>query len=1661
MTDINNYNSRSPLSISSSSSSSSSSNKRIKIKIKLKSLKTSTTNRRSQRRRTNPQPPMRTSSLITTIFHENGHTEESLSSDTTNDQQIEKYSLSTSSNNLLFTTTSKTTSKASYWTVTDRQSEWYKLSMPVNLSSLNTIHENVPYKKLSKIFERKIVKSNNNEQIDQPTDTTQLIMKAVMHELDYDIDDDDIEFLHDLNQYNKTKQKRQINEEEFENAIIILEFSIAEKIRSQLKQKSCEDDDVVCDICLLPDADDENEMVFCERCNCCVHQNCYGISDVPSGTWLCRPCSILRRPTCILCPKLGGPMKCTTSGTIWCHLTCALWLPELKFVDYTKMEPVIYLDKISHARWSLRCVVCSTMEGACVQCAHKNCRTPFHVTCGLAAGYFLDVQQTSSKESSTSRSQFNAYCFKHSEEARKRSEQEPCIILSNEDDSSCSSSVPSIIPLTVYRRDQLKTERWIHDYYKNFASFISPLHLHEECPQDYDENISKKIYNYWIHKRQSNKTLPLIKRIDFVLEQRENAELLITQINTCLKVRQKLLQLQTRCKSILDSSSTTATLTQRLDSLKKTFSSSFPTHRRPRRLHSSSTSLTLHGKNDHENENQLKTLKRHRQKLFYSTKQYQTIEKAKRCRVSLESTYRDNLQLNTTYLIRTINDGQMILLPKKLLEQANIIPIIDNDILQQQQTNILHSTDYSDLSDDEDKEPLREKGIFKSTKTAYTSHGNVVTSLTNTQTVSTETKFTRIKPNIYDPILSANSYVGHLSENERTVQIEPRLYATDADPSNSINGKICGYELSLHKHDDILDEITQNIPFTVEILNNQPVIKLKSNIQTLDCEIKQTHRLFIRAFDCASTDKRRYSERSSLIVTVDDVNEYAPVFTHDNYLFKLHQGETCESTSCRVEATDDDCANTDHRVCGYEITTPNVPFSIDSQGSISITKTLTNNQYVFNVIAIDCFPSSDNTRKVSEPAQVTFKIIKACKPSVNDNTKSELIIQSDRLHLFDGVNVNTCDETCIVEDIVGTVELHSKGLDSGCNLEQCSTTNREYILLEKDGNSNEIPQSKIMTFNGYNQALIVNQSQFSGHLNNEFTIHTWMKHTNDGNNNHNNEKEHVFCKSDEKLKNRHHAALFIQNNYLKLLLRKGPLSSNGQTKYPSEWMWKIPEINDNQWHSYKFIVNYPTKVDLYVDERLVVPTSENFRVIEDSPLTVIPGTEETIFALGGCWHARASRLVQHFRGQVSGLTIEQKEDLQRSSSCIRDCHQYIDISDVKSEAGVEFASNSNRSMWILRTDARESYEKLLKHIVYRNTFQPLGPNGQRTVSINTRIKCLGEVNTYDLPALTRYISIVPPKIPVKIELKADTSYLVPELAMEQGIYLFRNLSVYTNAIKKSRGDISDCTLRATPPLSNSEQLIIPDDIKLESQITKEGAVITGVESIDSYQYFLRQIAYISKSPVTYVDRSFLLSCAGAYDRVLTNEIRVRIHIEKQMAARAPVAAVLSNKFVVNNDGIKDNLFDVEGESSVTRRNVSDWPIAVVICVSIGLVGVLVLYLVVRMRSTNRQNNPLTNTTDDIHSQMEWEDDIGLNIIVNPYDEAKNTIESVDIHNVEQPTNGHPGASSDDEGDEFENNRNGNLSGDDDDFKIDSKNPRTLDHQYEWDDAAIEYGPKKV
>ena len=71
--------------------------------------------------------------------------------------------------------TSKLNPNASYWTVTDRQAEWYKLTIPVNQStnnySNNTTQSSltVPYRLLPNILERKKSNLNINDQTDELT----------------------------------------------------------------------------------------------------------------------------------------------------------------------------------------------------------------------------------------------------------------------------------------------------------------------------------------------------------------------------------------------------------------------------------------------------------------------------------------------------------------------------------------------------------------------------------------------------------------------------------------------------------------------------------------------------------------------------------------------------------------------------------------------------------------------------------------------------------------------------------------------------------------------------------------------------------------------------------------------------------------------------------------------------------------------------------------------------------------------------------------------------------------------------------------------------------------------------------------------------------------------------------------------------------------------------------------------------------------------------------------------------------------------------------------------------------------------------------------------------------------------------------------------------
>lgn len=101
----------------------------------------------------------------------------------------------------------------------------------------------------------------------------------------------------------------------------------------------------------------------------------------------------------------------------------------------------------------------------------------------------------------------------------------------------------------------------------------------------------------------------------------------------------------------------------------------------------------------------------------------QLIEDSKYCIVGLETTYRDALEMNTTYLVGKTLEGETMLLPKQLMEQANIITMDENhqpsdDDEQQMEESLSKLNEHSHIS------------MTDILKTTYSSHGNIVRCVT-------------------------------------------------------------------------------------------------------------------------------------------------------------------------------------------------------------------------------------------------------------------------------------------------------------------------------------------------------------------------------------------------------------------------------------------------------------------------------------------------------------------------------------------------------------------------------------------------------------------------------------------------------------------------------------------------------------------------------------------------------------------------------------------------------------------------------------------------------------------------------------------------------------------------------------------------------------------
>jgi PHD-zinc-finger like domain/PHD-finger len=87
------------------------------------------------------------------------------------------------------------------------------------------------------------------------------------------------------------------------------------------------------------------------------------------------------------------PLKRTADNN-WAHVTCALFIPEIKFSSAKTLDAAEGVPFALRYRKADQCSVCKTNNGAAIQCHGVGCTKKFHVACALGAGYTFGFDVT-------------------------------------------------------------------------------------------------------------------------------------------------------------------------------------------------------------------------------------------------------------------------------------------------------------------------------------------------------------------------------------------------------------------------------------------------------------------------------------------------------------------------------------------------------------------------------------------------------------------------------------------------------------------------------------------------------------------------------------------------------------------------------------------------------------------------------------------------------------------------------------------------------------------------------------------------------------------------------------------------------------------------------------------------------------------------------------------------------------------------------------------------------------------------------------------------------------------------------------------------------------------------------------------------------------------
>ncbi|VDN23896.1 unnamed protein product [Cylicostephanus goldi] len=164
-----------------------------------------------------------------------------------------------------------------------------------------------------------------------------------------------------------------------------------------------------------------------------------------------------------------------------------------RFGDIEKREPIMCIDEIQEERWTAKCCICDTRQGACIKCSVSTCKTFFHVTCALRSGLEMRIEQDTDDD----KVHMISLCSKH-RSAKNFEPDEAIRDLSQVTGSDEETEVqPSSGPLA-----SLEQTCYVFVDYKDVAKRLS-----------LDLLFVSDVFEYWKWRRLRNNGRPLIDNL--------------------------------------------------------------------------------------------------------------------------------------------------------------------------------------------------------------------------------------------------------------------------------------------------------------------------------------------------------------------------------------------------------------------------------------------------------------------------------------------------------------------------------------------------------------------------------------------------------------------------------------------------------------------------------------------------------------------------------------------------------------------------------------------------------------------------------------------------------------------------------------------------------------------------------------------------------------------------------------------------------------------------------------------------------------------------------------------------------------------------------------------------------------------------------------------